>query len=306
MYPLANIPTKISDLAVVQRGSSLIVHFSLPTFTTENNPIGTGLYLDLRVGVAGEHFNPHDWPNGAKSESPQVIKGGIATYVIPTKDWAGKKVAIAARSSGANRKPSDWSNIEILPVIAPPQVPSQPVVENTPPGLRVTWTGPGDQFRILRKIGDEKDYMVANTGTGHEWIDTGVEYGKPYTYEVQALVGIGDKRVAESDLSAPGAKTPEDIFPPAVPTALRADRSGNAVSLVWEPDSDADLAGYRIYRSEGNGPWQKLADVSTVPSYSDTTVEHGKTYHYAVSAFDNSPKHNESERSAPPVEIAVP
>jgi fibronectin type 3 domain-containing protein len=50
----------------------------------------------------------------------------------------------------------------------------------------------------------------------------------------------------------------------------------------------------------GDGPWQKLADVNTVPSYSDATVEHGKTYHYAVSAFDKTG--NESDRCAP-VEI---
>ena len=306
MYPLANVPNKVSDLSAVQRGSSIIVHYSLPTFTTENNPIHTGLYLDLRVGVVGTHFNAGEWADIAKPESPQEIKGGIATYVIPTRDWIGKSVGIAARTSGANRKPSDWSNFEILPIVTPPPVPSQVAIENTAPGLRVTWTGPGDQFRILRKIGDQKDYMVAGTVPGHDWTDPGVEYGQPYTYEVQAVVNIGDKRIAESDFSAPETRTPVDEFPPAAPTALRADRSGNAVSLVWEPVSDADLAGYRIYRSEGNGPWQKLADVSTVPSYSDTTVEHGKTYHYAVSAFDNSPKHNESERSTPPAEIAIP
>jgi hypothetical protein len=306
IYPLANIPTKISDLSAVQRGSSILVHYSLPTFTTENNPITTGLHLDLRIGVAGDHFNPSDWPGAAKSETPQTIKGGVATYVIPTKDWTGKKIAIAARSSGANRKPSDWSNFEILPVVAAPQVPSKPVLQNTASGLHVTWTGPGDQFRILRKVADEKDYMVANTVAGHEWTDTGVEYGRPYTYEVQAQVNVGDKKIAESDLSEPETATPVDEFPPAVPSALRADRSGNAVALVWEPDSDADLAGYRIYRSEGSGPWQRVAETSTVPSYSDTTVEHGKTYHYAVTAFDNSPRHNESQRSSPPVEIAIP
>jgi fibronectin type 3 domain-containing protein len=51
-----------------------------------------------------------------------------------------------------------------------------------------------------------------------------------------------------------------------------------------------------VYRSAGDGPWQKLAEVNAIPSYSDSTVEHGKTYHYAVSAFDKAG--NESERSA--------
>ena len=81
---------------------------------------------------------------------------------------------------------------------------------------------------------------------------------------------------------------------------LRADPTPNSVALVWEGDTEPDLAGYRVYRSVGDGPWQKLADVNAVPSYSDTSVEHGKTYHYAIGAFDKTG--NESARSTP-VEI---
>ena len=68
-------------------------------------------------------------------------------------------------------------------------------------------------------------------------------------------------------------------------------------------DTDADLAGYRVYRAAAGGAWQKLADVSAVPNYSDASGEHGKTYRYAISAFDKAG--NESERSSP-VEIVVP
>jgi hypothetical protein len=37
LVPLANVPQRISDLAAVQRGSTIIAHFTIPTFTTENN-----------------------------------------------------------------------------------------------------------------------------------------------------------------------------------------------------------------------------------------------------------------------------
>jgi hypothetical protein len=305
LVPLANVPAKITDLAAVERGATLIVHCTVPTLTTENNPIKTTPILDLRIGVAGDRFDAGAWPGQAKSITPFETKDGLVTYRIPTEGWVGKQVAIGVRAMGSNRKPSEWSNFEILPVVTPPETPSQPDVQDTPAGDRIAWTGRGDQFRVLRRIGDEKEYTVAATVTGHEWTDAGVDYGKPYTYMVQALVDAGNKRIAESDLSEPRPWTPVDRFPPAVPSGLRADRIANAVSLVWEPDTDSDLAGYRVYRSEGNGPWQKLADVNAVPSYSDTTVEHGKTYRYAVSAFDKAAKVNESDRSAP-VEIAFP
>ncbi len=111
--------------------------------------------------------------------------------------------------------------------------------------------------------------------------------------------------MAESDLSPPSTLTPEDKFPPAVPSGLHGDRTASSVALVWEPDSDADLAGYRVYRAVNDGAWQKLADVNTIPTYTDTTVEHGKSYRYAVSAFDKAAKVNESDRSVP-VEIQFP
>ena len=310
MTPLANVPNRISDLATMQRGPAVIVHCTLPTLTTENVAIRKSVKLDLRIGAAGEHFDPAAWAREATPVSPVEIKDGIATYKIATREWTGKQVTIGVRSIGANGKPSAWSNFETFPVVAPPETPSRPDVTDTAAGEHLAWTGRGDQFRVLRRVGDEKEYTVAATVTGHEWTDAGIDYGKPYSYLVQALVDAGNKdagnkKVAESDLSEANTLTPVDTFPPAVPSGLRADRTANSVSLVWESDTEPDLAGYRVYRSEGSGPWQKLADVNAVPSYSDTAVEHGKTYHYAVSAFDKAAKVNESERSAP-VEVVFP
>jgi hypothetical protein len=303
LTPLANIPNRISDLAAVQRGSSVIAHCTVPTFTTENHAIQKSVKLDLRIGAAGDHIDPGAWASEAKSISQFEIKDGLATYKIPTQEWTGKQVAIGVRSIGSNGKASDWSNFETLRIVAPPETPSRPEVTDIAAGERITWTGQGDQFRVLRRIGDEKEFTVAATVTGHEWTDTGIDYGKPYTYLMQALVAAGDKRVAESDLSEATTRIPKDTFAPAVPSGLRADRTANSVSLVWESDTEPDLAGYRVYRSEGNGPWQKMADVNAVPSYGDTTVEHGKTYHYSLSAFDRTG--NESDRCAA-VEMVFP
>jgi len=308
MTPLANVPARISDFAAVQRGTIIIAHGTVPTLTTENFPIKKSVKLDLRIGAASTPFDSGAWAVEAKPIAPAEIKDGIATYKIPTGEWIGKQVAIGVRSIGANGKKSDWSSFETLPVILAPETPSRPEVTDTAAGEHIAWTGRGDQFRVLRRVGDEKEYSVAATVTEHEWIDPGIDYSKPYSYLVQALADAGNKKMAESEISGACQQcpfVPVDRFPPAVPSGLRADRTVNSVTLVWESDTEPDLAGYRVYRSEGNGPWQKLADVNAVPSYSDTTVERGKTYRYAVSAFDKAATVNESDRSAP-VEILIP
>jgi hypothetical protein len=297
LTPLANVPTRISDLAAIQRGDTIVAHCTLPTYTTENILINTPLALDLRVGAAGEHFNAADWAHQAKLISGAQIKDGIATFRIPSKEWTGKEVAIGVRAIGSNGKASDWSNYEMLSVVVPPQTPTDVDVKDVAAGERITWAGRGDRFRVVRHSGDEEGYTVVATIDGHEYTDPGIEYGKPYSYQVQALVDAGNSKTAESDLSAPVPITPKDTFAPAVPSGLRADLAPTSVVLAWEPDTETDLAGYRVYRSVAGGPWQKLADVNGIPSYSDTTIEHGKTYQYAVSAIDKAA--NESARSAP-------
>src|SRR5580658_8645531 len=64
--PLANIPNPIPDLATVQRGAAIIVHFTVPTITTENHPIQKSVKLDLRIGIFALPFRIDDWASNAK------------------------------------------------------------------------------------------------------------------------------------------------------------------------------------------------------------------------------------------------
>jgi fibronectin type 3 domain-containing protein len=76
---------------------------------------------------------------------------------------------------------------------------------------------------------------------------------------------------------------------------LRVNSAPASIELAWERNTEADLAGYRIYRATGNGPMEQLAEVSLLPTYSDRAVEHGKIYRYAITSVDRAG--NESERT---------
>jgi fibronectin type 3 domain-containing protein len=128
-----------------------------------------------------------------------------------------------------------------------------------------------------------------------EWLDKEAEFGKPYTYVVQRTEAAG-AAVAESELSEPVTITPRDTFPPATPTGIRAIGGTQSIELTWERNTEADLAGYRLYRAAGDGAFEKLEDLVQVPAYSDRKVETGKTYRYQISAVDQAG--NESPRSA--------
>jgi len=92
---------------------------------------------------------------------------------------------------------------------------------------------------------------------------------------------------------------PVDTFAPPAPTGLVAVRSGEDVLLTWTEVERVDVTGYRVYRAGSEeGPFVPLAEeVLRVPSFSDESVASGQTYYYAVTAVDDAPLANESERS---------
>jgi exo beta-1,2-glucooligosaccharide sophorohydrolase (non-reducing end) len=79
-----------------------------------------------------------------------------------------------------------------------------------------------------------------------------------------------------------------DTVPPAVPEELSASVQNIIVNLNWNPNTENDLAGYRIYRA-GTDDFEMIGTApETVSSYSDYTGIPPKTYKYRISAFDLS------------------
>jgi hypothetical protein len=77
---------------------------------------------------------------------------------------------------------------------------------------------------------------------------------------------------------------------PSIPTGLEvAGSSPAAISLDWDDNAgDATLYGYEVGRaSTAGGPYTVLA-LMTSSEFTDTTVEEGATYFYAVRAVDTS------------------
>jgi len=58
-----------------------------------------------------------------------------------------------------------------------------------------------------------------------------------------------------------------------------------------------------VYRATGDGKWDLVTDSALNPAFSDTKLESGKAYRYAVSSLDRIG--NESDKSAP-VEVKAP
>ena len=86
-----------------------------------------------------------------------------------------------------------------------------------------------------------------------------------------------------------------DTTPPAAPSGVISTTGDHQVRLMWNPNTEPDLAGYRIYWSAAaDGPYELMAS-TRVNRFVDQDVDNGVTYFYAVTAVDEAD--NESELS---------
>jgi hypothetical protein len=141
-------------------------------------------------------------------------------------------------------------------------------------------------------------------------LDRSVQFGETYEYRAQRLARVTVNREAlelAGPLSAPVRIAAVNVLPPAVPLGLAAvatagaEGAGPAIDLNWQPGTEADLAGYIVYRREAGQPessWQRISPAQPVvpPDYHDANVQPGHTYLYAISAVDQ--QGHESARSA--------
>jgi hypothetical protein len=134
--------------------------------------------------------------------------------------------------------------------------------------------------------------------TAPAFTDARIEFGVRKCYVVRSVRIVWSTSM-ESAASPPVCLTPVDTFPPAAPRSLVAVSSENVVSLIWEPNTDKDLAGYLVLR--GEAPGEKLTPLTPAPvketTYRDTTVKPGVSYVYVVVAVDTATPPNQSEYS---------
>ena len=67
-----------------------------------------------------------------------------------------------------------------------------------------------------------------------------------------------------------------------VPMAAQAD----SVSLTWNPNTEEDLAGYKVYVGTMPAAYTDVIDVGHVTTYTIFDLVPGETYFFAVTAYD--------------------
>jgi hypothetical protein len=319
--PRLERPAKITDLSVVQIGQSLELHFSLPQQTTDGERLTKPLEVEILRTIVppGPSMpklpQPEVWTHLLREEWLPYTKGNNVSYSAHLTgrefhDWRGQTLVVAVRTltRGFRHRAldSDPSNFVDVPIFDVSEAVGGIQCVVTEKAVEVQFSPPtrtlsGDPlhdlagYRIYRSLtGLAATFELLGETATPPYRDSQFEFGHPYYYQVRAAFGTPG-HVALSDASPAVKITPKDIFPPAPPQGLQSIYSAGAVELVWTANTEADLAGYNVYRLENGTPQRVNKQLLPTPIFRDTTAAPGGTLIYYVTAVDLSG--NESKAS---------
>ena len=324
--PSLELPSPAADLRVFRKGDHVNLTWTLPTTTTDRQNlhelgptwICRGTDELSQCGTPVGKTEPQVLPKViSKKEKPEATyvdtlpesiqsdtPGAFATYAVEVLNRSGRGAGISNRVKVPLARtlppPQDFqAQVTSAGIVLHWTAAMEPVSENTPRYIyRVYRTAVGASERSL--IGEVK----VNGQHNYSLSDTTFEWEKTYSYRAETVTVL--EQSDRSPIEVEGDDTPEvrvfadDVFPTAVPKGLQAVFSGpgqkSFIDLIWAPVTDADLAGYNVYRREAGGASVKLnSELVRTPAYRDAATEPHKQYSYSVSSVDV--RGNESARS---------
>jgi hypothetical protein len=330
------VPVAVSDLAARQYGNAFALTFTLPARSMDREALAEHPAIEIYRAALPPGAAPDKktaWRPAFTIPSEQVdpyLKAGRIEFHDPlTADdfarAAGSSMAYKVRTRAARARASEDSNVAVAWIYPAPEAPRDVRVEVTESALVVTWTEaalpPGASSHVYRvyhaeiESGQENSSQdvskaklktqleLAGTSPSNEFHDSHFEFGTAYLYTVRSVAQFGADLVESAD-SVPATVTPRDVFPPAAPTNLEitiipaTNQAPAYIELSWSISPEADLAGYSVYRSEGeDSPGERVStDVLPSPTFRDISVMPGRRYYYRVSALDRAG--NESPKSS--------
>ena len=307
--PLLNIPERSDDLRARQTTEEVVLEWTWPALTTEGMPLrDLSEFAVHRIEIAGtgqvpsrEQFE-RDSTLVASLEDAGLEPFGPGEQVriiLPAKSLVGKTFAFGVRGSSSRGRTLGFSDLVVIHVVEPPGPPGAPLVTVGQDAIAIEWKAAERASAYLVFRSAEPGGPFDETGRTQETTlrDPNFQWKHHYYYRVRSFGQSATGEVEGPNSSVVDVFT-QDTFPPRTPLELRTVVTKKSVELSWRPNSEEDLAGYRVWRTGAAGDVVALNDeLLQSPTYSDQSVELGQTYRYAISTVDQDG--NESELSEP-------
>jgi hypothetical protein len=323
-------PEAVTDLAAAQAGNDIVLTFTLPQQAVDHRALKETPAIQIFRSFAtapqpGQ--SPVAAPTNAamlvtipaEIEDRYAEKGHIRyADSLQADDFAKHPDSAAVytiRTMVSEKKPSANSNVASVRIFPSPDPIADLKTQVTHSAVVLSWTAPQRtlvgsapsiaSYRIYRGVpetGASPDNMklksplvkIGETQSA-SFQDTQFEFGQAYVYSVRSVAQYPGELIESADSNVV-VVTPRDTFPPAKPQGLLVvlvpAQAGAAahLELSWAINSETDIAGYIVYRSEQEGtPGTRLnMELLPTPAFRDMNVQPGHRYFYTVTAVDRS------------------
>jgi hypothetical protein len=330
--PSLELPLPVADLHALRKGDQVYLTWTVPPRTVDHQNVrhlgptricrAPGTEITNCSSSVGE-VSPTQFPviipvkkKHQPKEKPPKVEANYTDH-LPSELHQQDPLAVvtyAVSVFNSHNRTAGLSNRVQVPAIPALRPPANFHAQVTSEGVVLSWsalaTPPETSdltylIRIYRRPeGGKADAVAAEVPIDSTtFTDHGFEWEKNYEYRATTVTLIPQPGKGETSLEGDDTTAAKviahDIFPPAVPSGLQAIATGvgqqPGIDLVWSPDTEADLAGYNVYRHESGGTPVKInRDLVKIPSFRDTGVISGRTFFYSISAVDV--RGNESAR----------
>jgi hypothetical protein len=193
---------------------------------------------------------------------------------------------------------AEESVLPARPIWYPPPAIAYHVYEVSPPVVPPDGRTPRDSDHAAQN-GDAKPAETRLTQSpvaDTKYTDRRMTWGAERCYAVRTVETIGGRSI-ESDARPPACRKLIDTFPPAPPKGLTAVAGEGAISLIWQPNDEKDLAGYIVLRGASSDTLKPITSAPIQETIFKDSVPTGAHYVYTVKAVDKAG--NVSAPSAP-------
>jgi hypothetical protein len=303
----------------------------------EGPGLDQGSLARFEEALTAEMLSPVEVPKDPKAAASTNSQEDAPRPLLAPPSEVPSRTYVAFGTSTRGRK-GPLSPRVVVPLVPPPPPPSTPAITYDETNVTVTWPEAGVRAAVVPPAsaapaaeGTPPAEVLPSTPLGvarspiaynvydttnpelavkltkqpiaePRFLDGRMVWGEKRCYTVRAAESVGSFTI-ESDASPAQCKTLVDTFPPAAPKGIAAIPSEGAVNLIWEPNTEKDLAGYLVTRAKA--PGQTFEPLTPAPiqetSFKDA-VPAGVPYVYIVRAVDKAG--NPSPPSPPITETA--
>lgn len=185
---------------------------------------------------------------------------------------------------------TDLTSADVIPPSAPTNLRVLPSASNE---IVLAWDSATDNIGVT-SYQVFRDGVVIATTPYPVLIDTNLAANTLFSYTIAAIDAAGNVSTPSASGSSQTLAAP-DTTPPPSPAAVELTPTNASISVRWTQADVADVAAFRILRSEGSSMIDSLARVTST-GFFDVDLNSGVEYCYQVTAIDAS--ENESAPTA--------